>query len=213
MARQVFHVFVFCSYAATAFAADRVPSRMDVKPTVLAIAMAADCRTTNKTTGIAKQEAARVWSRADVSLRWVAASELPFGSPDWLVVRCAAEQMPVNSPEPIEVMPIAAIRFVDSRPTNTITLSLRNANTLLQRDADRSRDDHGALIPFKEIRLGRLLGRAIAHEVGHFLSRSGAHTSSGLMRRTHTVAALTGASIGPFSVDLDDERVPRMPKS
>jgi hypothetical protein len=214
MARHLLRgVVVLWSCVVPAFASERVPSRVDIKPTVLAIAMVGECQASDTAISIAQKESARVWSRADVHLRWVGASELPFGSPDWLVVQCVTVRTPVGSMDAAPVIPIASIRFLDSRPTNTITLSIVNADTLLQRDSTRSTEEHSAFFPYREIRLGRMLGRAIAHEVGHFLSGSGEHTSRGLMKRTHSVAALTGASLGPFSVDTDGWQVARMPKS
>jgi hypothetical protein len=213
MARHVLRgVVVLWSCVVPAFASDSVPSRMEIKSTTLLIAMVGDCRPTDPAVAIARKESTRIWSRVDVRLQWVAPSELPFGSTDWLVVRCVEGPSRAIPSEATDVMPIASIRFLDSRPTNTITLSLVNAGTLLERDTNRFRDEHGALMPFRQIRLGRMLGRAIAHEVGHFLSRSGAHTSSGLMRRTHSVAALTGVSLGPFSV-RSDQVASRSPKS
>ncbi len=59
----------------------------------------------------------------------------------------------------------------------------------------------------RALRLGRMLGRAIAHEVGHYVNRSGVHTRRGLMRATHSVAALTGTSLAPFSMDAEYVRL------
>jgi hypothetical protein len=104
-------------------------------------------------------------------------------------------------------MPIAAIRFIDARPMNTITLSLTNAQALLRRDETVTSGQVRGLTAVRTLRLGRMLGRAIAHEVGHFLNQSETHTRRGLMRATHSVAALTGTSLGPFSMDPEHVRL------
>ena len=192
-------VVIGLSCAATAFAADRSPTRLDVRPVVLTVAMAGGCRTNDTVVALAQSEATRVWSHADVTLRWVSVSELPYRASlsEWVLVRCSdAHSGAAQEPK----IPIAAIRFVGGLPTNTIAVSIENAQTLLRREA-RERDPRTRFKPFLDIGLGRMLGRAIAHEIGHFLTQSGEHTRSGLMRATHTVAALTGTSLRPFKVD------------
>ena len=194
-------VIGFCSVA-TASAAGRSPSRLDVKPTVLTVAMVGQCAAPDDVLALARTEAEHLWAPAGVSLRWVQASEVPYGSPtqEWLIVRCSNGAQPAV-PSPTEHrMPIAAIRFIADRPTNTIVLNVANAETLLQRETSQWRGEPESFVPFREIRLGRMLGRAIAHEIGHFLTQSGGHTRRGLMRASHSVAALTGASRGPFRV-------------
>jgi hypothetical protein len=192
--------FVWLSCAAMPLAAERYPSRLVVRPPLLTLALTGECRASNDTVKLAQAEAARVWSPADVILKWVKPSELPYASAptDWLVVRCATADAVTESNEPI--VPIAAIRFVSGLPTNTIVVDINNANTLLLREARDPRDPRARFAAYRQVSLGRMLGRAIAHEIGHFLSQSGGHTRTGLMRATHTVAALTGASLKPFRV-------------
>ena len=193
-------VIITVSCVAAVSAAGRSPSRLDVKPFVLSAAMAGACRVSESVLALARSESSRVWSPAGISVRWVQPSELPYESSpsEWLLIRCADGATPAASSESPYRVPIAAIRFIAERPTNTIVLNVNNADTLLQRDAPQSRGEPDWFVPFREIRLGRMLGRAIAHEIGHFLTQSGGHTRSGLMRASHSVAALTGPSLGPF---------------
>jgi hypothetical protein len=202
MARHLLRgVVVLLSSVIPAVAADPAPWRIEVTSTTLSLAMV-DCETGNDSLSIAQKEASRIWSRADVTLRWVEGSQLPYMSSrsEWVVVRCATGAEPAPS-DADRVLAIAAIRFLNAKPTNTIMVSLRNATTLLEREAPESRDHRGRFVAFRETKLGRMLGRAVAHEIGHFLSQSGNHTSSGLMRASHTVAALTGTSLSAFKVD------------
>lgn len=190
--------------ARPAGAAERSPGR-GAQPFALTMAMAGPCAVADEIIAQAQAEAQRIWSRADVAISWVSPSEVPYASSgtDWLLVRCgAAATLPTNPDEP-SVLPIAAIRFIGLLPANTIVMSPENADALLQQDARDGRDPRGWAVPFRRIRLGRLLGRAIAHEIGHFLTQSRAHTRGGLMRATHSVAALTGVSLGPFRVDAE----------
>jgi hypothetical protein len=47
-------------------------------------------------------------------------------------------------------------------------------------------------IPHQHDLLGRVLGRALAHEIGHYLLRSREHSALGLMRAQHPIADLLG---------------------
>jgi hypothetical protein len=70
------------------------------------------------------------------------------------------------------------ITFTAGRPDRSIHLSLAYADDLARSTPglnDKTIASHEALI-------GRALGRALAHELGHYLLQSKAHTSRGLMR-------------------------------
>jgi hypothetical protein len=51
---------------------------------------------------------------------------------------------------------------------------------------------------------GRVLGRALAHEIGHFLLRSREHSRKGLMRPRHQVPDLVGADRSRFVLSADE---------
>ena len=53
--------------------------------------------------------------------------------------------------------------------------------------------------------VAQAIGRAIAHEIGHFVHQSSAHTSAGLMRPRYSTDDLIGKSLHPFAVP-DAER-------
>lgn len=56
--------------------------------------------------------------------------------------------------------------------------------------------------------LARALGRALAHEVGHFVLRSPHHSAYGLMRSRHSASMLTEQSPKPFRLtDIDRARL------
>jgi hypothetical protein len=192
----------------SAIAADRSPSGIDVELTVLTIAMADDCPASAAVIAIARAEATRIWSRSAVRLRWVAASELPFASPKsgWLLVQCSTGPLRGVASNEGHLKAVATIRFVGAQPLNVITLSPQNAMALLDQDARRGWLSNHELPAARHLRLGRMLGRALAHEIGHFLSQSEAHTERGLMKRTHSVAAFTGTSLHAFNVSVEFRR-------
>ena len=193
------------SSAALATAATTPSSNLRATSIALSIAMTGECTAADEPLEIAKAEAARVWSGAGVEVRWVSPGDLPYTSPrsDWLVAQCIDAPPPRTKSRVPYILPVAAIRFVGALPTNTIVLSVGSANALLDREIGESRDMADRFRALRYLRLGRMLGRAIAHEIGHFLSQSGTHTRSGLMRATHTVTAFTGESLHPFRVDRE----------
>jgi hypothetical protein len=92
-----------------------------------------------------------------------------------------------TSPSPNRLTPLAWIN-VDGNgmPEPQIYVSHSNAVQFL-------RDSRGAVGRFetmpirqRETYLGRALGRALAHEVGHYLMGSSAHALKGLMSASHT---------------------------
>jgi hypothetical protein len=90
-------------------------------------------------------------------------------------------------------VPLGWIVFDDPQtPEQEIYLSYENALTLL----DKS---DGVVGPTKsmpqlqrETLLSRALGRALAHEIGHYLLASKVHTARGLMMAVHTAFELFG---------------------
>jgi hypothetical protein len=52
--------------------------------------------------------------------------------------------------------------------------------------------------------MGRVLGRALAHEIGHFLLRSRNHSKVGLMRANPSVPDLIGRDRQTFFLSADD---------
>lgn len=59
------------------------------------------------------------------------------------------------------------------------------------------------LVALEERRLGVTLGRALAHEIGHFLLGTKTHARSGLMRSQFNAAEFTDLRDGTFALDQD----------
>ena len=52
--------------------------------------------------------------------------------------------------------------------------------------------------------VGRVIGRVLAHEIGHYALRTPAHARAGLMRPTHLTPALAAPERGPFALSKRD---------
>lgn len=88
---------------------------------------------------------------------------------------------------------LAWIGFVNGEPQPLITVSVAAVRTLSERGTWHGRP-FSALPPRASVLfLQRALTRALAHEVGHYLLRSAAHTGRGLMRAVFTVDELMDA--------------------
>ena len=99
---------------------------------------------------------------------------------------------------------VFSIRFIDDRPAPAIVLHL-DAIARLASDAARLRPGHPESLPlFRNLILGRALGRALAHEIGHFLLRSRQHSETGLMQAAQPVFRLIGRDPRGFVLSSDD---------
>ncbi len=205
MGKHLLCVMAVLACAAPGIAAEQSPWGTGIKSRVLTIAIADDCSISAAIVATARGEATRIWAGGEVALRWVPPSELPFETPksEWLLVRCSTGPLTNIVEADARLRPIAAIRFVDARPMNVITLSPHTAGILLDQDAREGRLMNHQFPAMRQLRLGRMLGRALAHEIGHFLSQSGGHTERGLMKPTHSVAAFTGVSLHPFGISAE----------
>jgi hypothetical protein len=93
------------------------------------------------------------------------------------------------------------IQFDEDVPTPAIHVSYANAVTLLE----RSRGIVGpmAQMPIAEFQtlLGRAMGRALAHEMGHYLLASKTHTAKGLMATNRSAFDLFNRDRSHFRIE------------
>ena len=93
------------------------------------------------------------------------------------------------------------IVFADSAPLQQIYVSYENAQQLLV----ESPGVVGSLATMplleRETLLARAMGRALAHEMGHYLLSSKAHTATGLMRARITATEFFGNDPRRFKLD------------
>jgi len=100
---------------------------------------------------------------------------------------------------------LGAIEFgSDGRPRSTIVLNY-DAVTRIATSAPVM-GLHPALWPagLRDEIIARALGRALAHEIGHYLLRSPLHASSGLMKARQKGSALSSPNDRPFVLTASD---------
>ncbi len=125
------------------------------------------------------EEVGRIWSRYAIAFDWTLPPEpiLPSELPDvWVMT---ASGPPISS---LEGDVLAGIFFAGERPTNQIRLAAPSSivEVLRQRRHPLVAAPPGGSMQQRLI--GRILGRALAHELGHYLLASKTHDASGLMR-------------------------------
>jgi hypothetical protein len=103
-------------------------------------------------------------------------------------------------------MPIGWVAFAGGDPEAELHVSHRNAVALLEaaRQVSVSRNDMPPLEV--EVLLGRAMGRALAHELGHYLFASKSHTGRGLMQAVRSAAEMFAPSRVRYEISRDERR-------
>jgi hypothetical protein len=99
-------------------------------------------------------------------------------------------------------MPLGWIKFADGRPQQEIYVSYANAEKLME----ESRGivvwlDNNMSIAERQRMLGRVMGRALAHELGHYLLATKAHTAKGLLKAVRSAQELFGFDRRRFQLE------------
>lgn len=117
----------------------------------------------------------------------------PVGAADTLRVTISERRLPGSEGG------LAWIPFADGEPLPDLTVSMPGVRQLLEQGSWNGRP-FGSLPPVaSSLFLQRAIGRAIAHEVGHYLLRSREHERRGLMRAVFSVDEIMKArpTLGP----------------
>jgi hypothetical protein len=142
-------------------------------------------------------ETAAIWRPLGVALRWGTSGDREASA---MTVHVIVSNEPPHRSSTIERL--GWIHFLTPDEPEPIVyvsrvaaLELLNSSSRLRQYPERRRD----------VLLSRMLGRALAHELGHYLLASRTHTSYGLMRSTW-----------PLDVLIADDRVgfglPKLPQ-
>jgi hypothetical protein len=147
------------------------------------------------------REAILPWRDAGVDVRWASQDAASTGGPEevYVIVKRDADGAAAGAGG-LWARPIASILFVNGAPTTQVSAYVTAVERLAGqvRLDDQAWLDHPRLL--RERMIGRVLGRAIAHEVGHYLFASAAHAPGGLMRARHPIERLLTSSAAGFRV-------------
>jgi hypothetical protein len=171
----VFAVLAAAAVVAAPAARDGHRARLQVQMEVdrAAALSSADVR------AIAK-EVERIWAPAVDVL--VSVDERPTIRIDTIRLALTTRTLPLA-----DTIGLGWIEFVNGEPQPAITVSVAAARRLVAAGSWRGRPFSALPSAVSRTFLQRALGRAIAHEIGHYLLRSKTHEHRGLMRPTFTV--------------------------
>lgn len=148
----------------------------------------------------ALREASAIWKLGGVTLDWHATSEPPGGG-GRSTVNVTFDDAPgsvAGQDVPLGWVTLDAAGV----PEGTIFLSRKNALRLAETiDEYRERP-----LKFKERLVARALGRALAHELGHYLTGSKEHTVSGLMKGRRLADEFFSTACVGFDPNGDERR-------
>jgi hypothetical protein len=141
-------------------------------------------------------EASAIWRQAGVTFAWRVDARRPATALR-VTIGHGSGRTPSN-----DVLPLAWILFdTDTAPERDIYVSYDNVVLLMRRSqgvVGRVED----MPPAKMVvLLSRALGRALAHEIGHYLLASKVHTASGLMQTRRSVSELFSLYTSRFTLD------------
>jgi len=153
---------------------------------------------------IALQEADAIWRPAGVTFAWRVAPRATANPadpcPPASTLRVVIGE--AHGRAPSDQTPIAWIVFdEDNLPARDIYVSHRNTLEFLM--SARGAIPRAAQMTKTEenLRLGRGMGRGLAHELGHYLLASKAHARRGLMQATHTAYSFFDIDRTSFEID------------
>jgi hypothetical protein len=140
-----------------------------------------------------EREAASIWNSSSVQLRWLegnreaqAAALRVLVTPDAVTQRVSEKDWTVGE----------LLRFEGD--TAIAVASIAGARRIVDESQHtRLPDQPGE----RDLRIGLVLGRAIAHEIGHYLLQTNTHAPSGLMRATIDATEFADLRSRPFHLD------------
>jgi len=198
-------------FASTAFAAAPAASTTAVPPMIVYISAGAEVSVALVSRICAEAEA--IWRPAGITFLWrrtprvtaastVATDDGPF-VPDTLRLTIGAERGSGRDGR----LPLGWIVFdAATAPQQDIYLSHRNAREMLENAAGVVGISAQMPPAQRDILLARAMGRALAHELGHYLLASKVHSERGLMKAILTAVELFGPDASAFQIDAAQRR-------
>jgi hypothetical protein len=153
-----------------------------------------------------REQAERIWESYGVQLAWRAEGARALASDPRRVRLVILDDAPARLP--LREPGVADLGWIDflapNRPRNVLYLSRRSCLDLLARSALGRRVLNEMPSALRDEYIGRALGRALAHELGHYLLASTGHTPHGLMRERYSIAQLFDIGLHGFDLGIDE---------
>jgi hypothetical protein len=174
----------------------RAAGKADIEPsTVLKVRL-----TTSNELSAASQralinETESIWRDARVQLRWIRDNSKDEDRPLRIVV--ARREVTTNDHQ----WPVAELLRFEDRSA----IALASITAALRIVEERPELPLVDLPAMRQYTLGVVLGRAVAHEIGHYLLQSNAHSPYGLMRASIDAREFADLRTGAFRLDRESQ--------
>ncbi|MGH9145006.1 MAG: hypothetical protein ACRD2I_28035 [Vicinamibacterales bacterium] len=147
----------------------------------------------------AMEEITGVWALYGVDVFKASAGDaVPDGDVRLTVV------MADHPDRPMSRRALGSILFVDEEPQPEISMYRHAIDILVSNVRLVGSTDQQWPTAFREMIVGRVLGRGVAHEIGHYLLRSRQHAEVGLMRAPHLTNDLVGGDRRQFALSAEE---------
>jgi hypothetical protein len=151
----------------------------------------------------ALEEANAIWNAAGVTFVWRRVTPQAAARMDQVPAATALRIVigPARGIAGANRIPLGWIQFDDDGPAREIYVSYRNAVDYMNGSEGIVGIASQLTILERETYLARAMGRALAHELGHYLMASKVHTRKGLMQATHTASDFFDPQRRGFAID------------
>ena len=164
-------------------------------PTVLSVRFT----TSNELSAVSQRalinETESIWRDAHVQLRWIRDNSTDEGRPLRIVVARRVAAVTDNR------WPVAELMRFEDRSA----IALASISAALRIVEERPELPLVDLPAIRQYKLGVVLGRAVAHEIGHYLLQSNAHSPYGLMRASIDAREFADLRTGAFRLDRESQ--------
>jgi hypothetical protein len=157
---------------------------------------------------VVQEEVAELWRPYGIDIVWEDAwmEGTPRDKPELFVFFVDRELENLRG----GATPVAWILFMGGTPRELVNVSIPAARRLMNETAwHNDRPIRLAPVSAQERLLGRMIGRAVAHEVGHYLLASSKHAGTGLMKPLITPAEFVREGRKHLKLVQDDVRALR----
>jgi hypothetical protein len=144
-------------------------------------------------------EVRRIWSPYHVDVSAVAAKD--SGRDSAIVLSITL----VDGDTSGVVYTLGVTQFVGAEPTRSILIYPNAISALLSSEGLVVRDCVRVAMSCEDTVFGRVMGRALAHEIGHYLLRSRGHAVAGLMRARPSAETLVELDSPAFGLSPGEQ--------
>jgi hypothetical protein len=179
-------------------AAERTTASTPEPSTILNLRLTASSELSPLSQRALIDETESIWRHAQVQLRWIRGNAASADAERPLRILVARRVVTASDTHRWPVGEL--LRFEDS--SAIATASITAAVRIVEERQERTLVDLPAV---RQYRLGLVLGRAVAHEIGHYLLDSNAHSPYGLMRASIDAREFADLRSGTFRLDRESQ--------